>query len=519
MALQGAWGLREGAGSIAADSSGNGRDLTVAGSWVPGGGVSASGSGEGAFNSSLAAPFTAAFTISGWFTPSSLPSGGTQSCVGFFDGVGNSEQVIWAQRGDFGTPNVLQGNIRTGGLNEITNGALSAGVEVFIAMTYDGTNAKLYVGTTAAGVALVKTVALTGTVHVSEQFVICGGPGVSSNMAARDVRVYDTAEALAQIQSDAATPADGGTADEGTLAGTLPAFTGSATAAVKDQASLAGSLPAFTASAAAGVADAASVTGSLPAFTGAAAAGVADAVELAGSLPAFTAAINAGAGVAGELAGTLPAFTGAATAELSDAASLAGAIPAFTGSAAADVADVATAAGSLPAFTASFAGSVELPPDSAVLAGSLPAFTADITGHPGELRDITITVELEPDRWLFAVEPDRWTFKVESEVTGMGRKIYAQSGSRPYAWARATEKFSKNISDDAVQLVMLPATQEPDDDTTWLTPDATDTTTTGVYRAALFVGNTYASGQYRLWMKITDSEEVIVWPADYVTVL
>lgn len=207
-----AWGLREGSGTVAVDATGNGHNLDVAGDWVPGGGISAIGTGVGA-TGDFAAPFTTGFAINGWFDPSALPSGGTQAAVGFYDGVGNSEILLWLQRGDFGTPNVVQANLRTGSLHELTDGAMTVDVEEFLGIEWDGTTLSLYRGTTAEEVALVTSTEITGELHSSEQFAICGGPsgsGASSDVAGRDVRIYAAPIGLTAMQADAATPVSSG---------------------------------------------------------------------------------------------------------------------------------------------------------------------------------------------------------------------------------------------------------------------------------------------------------------------
>ena len=210
MTLVGEWGFNEGAGTSAADSSGAGHPLTVAaGRWT-----ASSKNGAAAYNqngvaggasATFAGP-TSAGTIMGWVNQASLPGGTTESLFGYFDVAGGSSQfVIWGQRNDFGTPNVIQVNLRTSGLAECHSpSALPTGAWVHLAATWDGATVTLYVNGSS-----VATVAKTGTIPAPAYFGVGDPTGVNCHASIDDVRVFDTALAPAAITTYMNTPAGG----------------------------------------------------------------------------------------------------------------------------------------------------------------------------------------------------------------------------------------------------------------------------------------------------------------------
>ena len=112
------YGFAAGSGTTSADSSGNGHTLTLNNAaWTTGHtgfGVTNTGSTAGAIASSLVAP-AAALTIVAWIRPLNLAAGSTHFAAGFIDTGGSTCAAIFTQRGDFGTSNVLQCDIRLGG--------------------------------------------------------------------------------------------------------------------------------------------------------------------------------------------------------------------------------------------------------------------------------------------------------------------------------------------------------------------------------------------------------------------
>lgn len=203
-----------------ADDSGNGHDLTVAGTFAAGhtgDGLAATGSTIGG-SVDLTGP-TAAASLCAWVNPDSLASGDTQAIVGLTDGVGNSEFVIFAQRADFGTSNVLQGNVRVGtSLGEMDGPALTAGVPAHVAMTYDGTTSALYLNGE-----LVDSATRGGALHASEQLHCAGAPTVHSDMLVDDVRLYAVALTAEQVVEAMNTPAGGSSSTDVTVAGAVTA--------------------------------------------------------------------------------------------------------------------------------------------------------------------------------------------------------------------------------------------------------------------------------------------------------
>lgn len=206
-----AYAMNENTGTTTADASGNGHTATLNNaSWTTGhtgSGLTNLGNTLGANTAVFAAPSTA-ITLMAWINPTSLPAGGSDIACGFFDS-GNTDVAIFTQRGDgFGPANVLQGNIRLGAtLISISGSALTVGTWVHIALTYDGSNIRLYVNSS-----LVNTVAGTGAVSPGDNLTVCGpdsgnaGGSYHARLVIDDVRVFNTALTQTQISAAMATP-------------------------------------------------------------------------------------------------------------------------------------------------------------------------------------------------------------------------------------------------------------------------------------------------------------------------
>lgn len=192
--LMAAYNFSEGSGTTTADASGNGHTMTLnTVSWATGHtgyGISNTASSLGA-RAAITSPANAV-TIMGWVKPLDLASGFTHVAFGFMDNGGNSDVVIFTQRGDFGTPDILQGNIRIGGsLKSIYGPALTVNVWTHLALTYDGTTVTLY----KDGVS-VSSLAATGSVSPGDWFYAAGwsaSPYENSNVTVDDLRVFTNA--------------------------------------------------------------------------------------------------------------------------------------------------------------------------------------------------------------------------------------------------------------------------------------------------------------------------------------
>ena len=208
-----AYAMNENTGTTTADATGNGHTATLfsatwAASGHTGSGLTNTTNITGAMTGVFTAP-SAAITLMAWIKPTSLPAGGSDISCGFFDTGGQTEAALFSQRGDgFSTPNVVQGNIRLNNtLTPISGSALTVGTWSHVAMTYDGSNVKLYVDGS-----LVNTVAGTGTITPGDALAVCGpdsgnsGSSYNARLTIDDVRVFNTALTQAQVTAAMNTP-------------------------------------------------------------------------------------------------------------------------------------------------------------------------------------------------------------------------------------------------------------------------------------------------------------------------
>jgi hypothetical protein len=199
--LLGAWSFDENTGTTAADNSGHGHTLTLGASvsWTTGhtnSAVSTNGENTSVHGSwSISLPIT----IMAWCKPTDLTTNTNRLLFGIFDTAdasGNSEFVIWAQRGDFGTHNVLQGNVRIDGslVPLSAAAALTVNTWVHLALTYDGTNVRLY----RDGV-VVASSSTSGTIFPGAFHLVVLGDSTHNYGVVDDVRVFGKALTQPQV--------------------------------------------------------------------------------------------------------------------------------------------------------------------------------------------------------------------------------------------------------------------------------------------------------------------------------
>jgi len=111
------------------------------------------------------------------------------------DSSSSTQIALWAQRGDFSTPNVLQGNVRvSGGLVAVNHTALTLNTWVHVALSYDGTTVRLY----RDGVE-VNTFTNTGSIGAGT-YNFLAVPS-TANGQVDDVRIFNAALTAAEVAS------------------------------------------------------------------------------------------------------------------------------------------------------------------------------------------------------------------------------------------------------------------------------------------------------------------------------
>ncbi len=207
--LLAAWSFDEGTGATAADSSGNNLPLTLTGgtAWTAGhtgSGIANAGSGAAlrASWTSLSSPVT----IMCWARPNDLTAGTSRPLVGIWTDANTSsatQLAIWAQRADFSTSNVLQGNVRVdGGLVAVNHTALALNTWVHVALSFNGSTIRLFKdGVEVANVA--NTGGITGGTY---NFLAAPSP---ANAQIDDARIFNTAltaQEVATLMNDPVAP-------------------------------------------------------------------------------------------------------------------------------------------------------------------------------------------------------------------------------------------------------------------------------------------------------------------------
>jgi chitodextrinase len=204
--LVGAWAFGEGSGTTTADASGNGSAGTITGaSWTTQGrnGNALSFNGTNSVvrvASSASLNLGSAMTLSAWIRPTASQSGWRtivqrQAEAYFLDASGDA-------------PGRPTGGGTLGGGVHYTNGPTANPVNAWthVALTYDGSMLRLYVGGTQAA-----TRAATGAIQTSTNPLWIGGNspyGEYFQGLIDEVRVYNRALTQAEIQTDMNTPID-----------------------------------------------------------------------------------------------------------------------------------------------------------------------------------------------------------------------------------------------------------------------------------------------------------------------
>lgn len=200
--LVAAWGFDEGTGTTARDSSEHNLPLTISGAatFVAGhsGGTAIANSGTGAATAASWTNLSSPVTIMCWAKPTDLTAGTNRPLIGIWSGTDpttSTEIALWAQRGDFSTANVLQGNVRIGGgLVAANHTALALNTWVHLALAFDGSSIHLFRG----GVE-VATVSNTGSI-TGGTFNFLVVPN-AANAQVDDVRVFNASLTAAQVTS------------------------------------------------------------------------------------------------------------------------------------------------------------------------------------------------------------------------------------------------------------------------------------------------------------------------------
>lgn len=215
MTLLAAYAFDEGTGTTAADATGNGHTLTLSSaSWTSSGhtnsAITNTASSSVGASGTVPAVTTAAVTLMAWVKPLDLTSGSTHFACGVVESNGNSDIVLWTQRGDFGTSNVLQANVRiSGNLTACNGSALTVGTWYHVAVTYDGSNIRLYLNGS-----LVTTVANTGSLSLGTTLYVAGAnasAAVDTDVVVDDVRYYSEVLDATAVTTAMNTPVSGST--------------------------------------------------------------------------------------------------------------------------------------------------------------------------------------------------------------------------------------------------------------------------------------------------------------------
>jgi len=205
--LLAAWGFDEGSGTTARDSSDHNLPLTLSGSvtWV-GGHTGGSALENSATGTALRTNWTSLgvpTTIMCWAKPLDLTAGTNRPLIGVSNGVDANTSTIfalWAQRGDFNTSNVLQGNVRVdGGLVAVNHTALTLNTWVHLALSFDGTTIRLF----RDGVEVSNFANTGGITGGTYDFIVVPS---GAHAQVDDVRVFNAALTTAQIVEFMGTP-------------------------------------------------------------------------------------------------------------------------------------------------------------------------------------------------------------------------------------------------------------------------------------------------------------------------
>jgi hypothetical protein len=210
--LVASYGLDEGTGSTASDSSTNNNGGTLSNAaWTTGyygNALRFSGATNSyvTVNSSSSLNLTSALTLEAWVNPSSLASPDNGWCAAVAKDHQNSANdiayALYAANGT-GTPPALHLLIGSTDVGLQGTSVLPLNTWTFLAGTYDGATMRLYVNGT-----LVASKARTGSVATTADPLRIGGDwsGEMFTGVIDNVRVYSRALSAAELQSDMTTP-------------------------------------------------------------------------------------------------------------------------------------------------------------------------------------------------------------------------------------------------------------------------------------------------------------------------
>lgn len=205
--LLAAWGFDEGSGTTARDSSEHNLPLTLSGSvtWVAGytGGSALENSATGTALRTNWTSLGVPTTIMCWVKPLDLTAGTNRPLIGIWNGVDantSTEFALWAQRGDFSTSNVLQGNVRVdGGLVAVNHTALTLNAWVHLALSFDGSTIRLF----RDGIEVSNFANTGGITGGTFDFIVVPS---GAHAQVDDVRIFNAALSVTQIVDYMNTP-------------------------------------------------------------------------------------------------------------------------------------------------------------------------------------------------------------------------------------------------------------------------------------------------------------------------
>jgi chitodextrinase len=199
--LVAAYSFDGGSGSVLTDNSGNGHDGTIVGaSWTTSGkyrsALHFNGTGDYVSLPALGTFYKSAFTLEAWVKKDTAAKGDA-AVVGTWTSGGNGGPMLWF---DYATSH-LELVMSQGGSNYVDSGQLgAAGQWQYLAGTYDGTTARLYVNGTQ-----VASKTFTGNVGDSNTWWIGAYGSTPSGFfdgSVDEVRIYNRALAAGDVAAD-----------------------------------------------------------------------------------------------------------------------------------------------------------------------------------------------------------------------------------------------------------------------------------------------------------------------------
>jgi fibronectin type 3 domain-containing protein len=205
--LVAAYAFNEGSGTTTADASGGGNTGTLSNTtWTSageyGGALSFNGtSARVNIPNAASLQLTTGMTLEAWVNPSTVSNKWRDVIY-----KGNDNYYLEATSNKSSRP-AGGGTFGGGNANVFGTAALAANTWTFLALSYDGSNLRLYVNGT-----LVNTQPKTGTIATSTNQVQIGGDSLYGQFfkgLIDEVRIYNLALSAAAIQTDMATPVNG----------------------------------------------------------------------------------------------------------------------------------------------------------------------------------------------------------------------------------------------------------------------------------------------------------------------